>query len=103
MDRARKVLVVGGGPAGLGAGIHLLENGDERLEVHMALLHDRLGGKASSWRVGQAVAVVVAAVAAEGAVLLEQRDDLPNTNSCPGAVRALVVPSVAVADVFRDF
>ena len=50
MTTKRKVLVIGGGPAGLGAAIELLERDREHTEVHLVNLQDRLGGKASSWR-----------------------------------------------------
>lgn len=43
-----KILVVGGGPAGISAAVDLSESG--QVDVDMMLLQDRLGGKASSWR-----------------------------------------------------
>ncbi len=51
MTVRRKVLILGGGIAGLTAGIELLEDGGrERWDVTIACMEHRLGGKASSWR-----------------------------------------------------
>lgn len=49
--KRKKVLIFGAGPAGLAAGIHLLENGGrENLDVTIVNLDHLLGGKAKSWR-----------------------------------------------------
>ena len=53
-DRRTRVLVVGGGPAGLAAAAHLLERaGSARCRVRLATLGHHFGGKADSWRDSQ--------------------------------------------------
>jgi uncharacterized protein with NAD-binding domain and iron-sulfur cluster len=49
MSRPR-VLVIGGGPAGLSAGVHLLEAARGRIDVELISMGHHLGGKAASWR-----------------------------------------------------
>jgi uncharacterized protein with NAD-binding domain and iron-sulfur cluster len=49
--RRARVLVVGGGPAGLAAAARLLERmGSKRVHVRLATLGHHFGGKADSWR-----------------------------------------------------
>ena len=50
-NNRKKVLIFGAGPAGLSAGIHLLEKGGrEHLDVTIINLDHMLGGKAKSWQ-----------------------------------------------------
>ncbi|MHB8418197.1 MAG: FAD-dependent oxidoreductase [Myxococcales bacterium] len=45
-----RILIVGGGPAGLSAGVHLLEAAGRDVDVEIVSMGHHLGGKASSWR-----------------------------------------------------
>jgi protoporphyrinogen oxidase len=45
-----RILVVGAGPAGLSAGVHLLEAAGRDIDVEIVSMGHHLGGKASSWR-----------------------------------------------------
>lgn len=48
-----KVLILGGGLSALSTGINLLrEGGDAKFDVTLLTMERRLGGKASSWRIG---------------------------------------------------
>jgi uncharacterized protein with NAD-binding domain and iron-sulfur cluster len=49
----KKILILGGGVSALSAGINLLrEGGDAKFDVTLLTMERRLGGKASSWRIG---------------------------------------------------
>jgi hypothetical protein len=48
-----RVLVIGAGPAGLSAGVHLLEAAGRELDVEIISMGHNLGGKNSSWRDAQ--------------------------------------------------
>ncbi len=48
--RKRKVIVVGSGPAGLSAGVRLLEASGGDLDVELVTLGHHFGGKAATWR-----------------------------------------------------
>src|SRR3970040_1276836 len=50
MARRPRVVVGGGGPAGLSAGVHLLEGAGEEVAVDLITLGHHAGGKAGSWR-----------------------------------------------------
>ena len=45
-----RILVVGAGPAGLSAGVHLLEKAGRDVSVEIISMGHHLGGKAASWR-----------------------------------------------------
>ena len=50
-NKRKKILIFGAGPAGLSAGVHLLEKGGkENLDVTIVNLDHLLGGKAKSWQ-----------------------------------------------------
>lgn len=46
----RRVLILGGGLAGLAAGLEILDRAGDRCEVTLVCMESRLGGKAASWR-----------------------------------------------------
>lgn len=48
--KRRRVLVIGAGPAGLSAGVHLLEEAGREVEVELVSMGHHFGGKAASWR-----------------------------------------------------
>jgi isorenieratene synthase len=48
--RSKRILVIGAGPAGLSAGVHLKEDAGARVEVEIISMGHHLGGKAASWR-----------------------------------------------------
>lgn len=50
MSGKKKVLVLGGGLAGLAAGLEILDRAGETHEVTLVCMEGRLGGKAASWR-----------------------------------------------------
>jgi uncharacterized protein with NAD-binding domain and iron-sulfur cluster len=45
-----RILVIGSGPAGLSAGVHLLEAAGKDVDVEIISMGHHMGGKASSWR-----------------------------------------------------
>ena len=50
MRAKKRVLILGGGLAGLSAGLEILDRAAERYEVTVVCMEGRLGGKAASWR-----------------------------------------------------
>jgi uncharacterized protein with NAD-binding domain and iron-sulfur cluster len=50
MTVKKRVLILGGGLAGLAAGLEILDRAGERYAVTLACMEGRLGGKAASWR-----------------------------------------------------
>lgn len=46
----KRVLILGGGLAGLAAGLEILDRAGERFAVTLVCMEGRLGGKAASWR-----------------------------------------------------
>ncbi len=46
----KRVLILGGGLAGLSAGLEILDRAAERYDVTLVCMEGRLGGKAASWR-----------------------------------------------------
>lgn len=46
----KRVLILGGGLAGLAAGLEILDRASDRYDVRLVCMEGRLGGKAASWR-----------------------------------------------------